>query len=183
MIVFDLIAYGFAALIVFTFVGMILSFVIHQVEFLKRAWLQPERVTLRSLASPWTRRVLDGSALRPFQEALRLCQRDPALAPSGYRRLVAEFDKLAAELKTHEPNPQVRRALQRERAAPVGLCPKTGCPHRGGKNAGGLSWESGAYTFWVGWHAERLGSKPHSGGWIGCSLMSGMMTVRRSRRS
>jgi hypothetical protein len=114
MIVFDLIAYGFASLIVFTFLGVILSFVIYQAESLKHVWFQPEQVTFRSLASPWSRMILDGSALRPFRAALLLCQRDPALAGTGYRRIVVELDKLIAELKIREPNALVRKALYRE---------------------------------------------------------------------
>ncbi len=114
MIVLDFISYGFAALIVFTVVGVILSFIFHQVEFLKRAWLYPERVSLRKLVSPWTRRILDGSAMHPFREALRVCERDPTLTAAGYRRIVAELDKLISELKMREPDMLVRKTLHRE---------------------------------------------------------------------
>ena len=80
MIVGNLIAYTFAGLIVLTAVGTILSFIFHQATFLHESWFRPEPVSLRSMASPWSRRILDETAIRPFQEALRVCERDPALA-------------------------------------------------------------------------------------------------------
>lgn len=110
----DAASYIFAALILFTILGVVVTYVFQQVALVGAFWFSPRNVDLETQANDLTRFILNGKAFGEMREMASRCIYDPPYRHTAYPKIIHKLTVWRKDVNRYEESPFVRRAVLRE---------------------------------------------------------------------